>query len=302
MFTLERIESIVNEDIPRQLNKTSITSDRFIKQVMSDKGPRLESMHHEFYNSLKKLSNEEAVQMTIRTCQYSVVSMLDKLFDLLPEEEVGRMAVMDPGEGWTYLYKHLHKMLYSFYGDLYLDFYRYMDHRYAIPAYDQYLLEAAIIKGIKKIKGSIGFLALNKELREIILQPLEISLSTSDPGFFTRVWMTFIENLMSRFLFYADHGEGDEWHVHKLLLYINFNSPGYIDYLTTMFKKVFDKISDNRIRYMQVLETRKHIAQQIVSEGLAFNHAQPTLKSQLDEWFKWEIYYLKRLMQLETTA
>jgi hypothetical protein len=296
---LSSIEFLINEDIPTQLKKSPILSQRFINQVMSRRGPNQLSVDREYLTSLKKAANEEERRTVVRGYQYSIVDMLDKLIQWIPGAEIERMDMLDPDDEGKYVLKHLHQMLYGLYTHIEKDFNRYMDHEYRIPVYSRLLFEASVIDTLVTLKSSPYFRSLDNRLQDIIAEPLELIVSASyDDGLFYHS-KNYLEELAGQLLSFVKKGDNDVWALYNRLQFIDFNNISYVLYLRARFSEECLPTLDHRERYIWLLERRKKIAHQLVEGGISFQPGKKPLKAMLDKWLKWEMYHAKQMMELE---
>jgi len=296
------MEFLINEEIPKQLSKSPILTPRFISQIMSGRGPKLVEMNREFLSSIKNSTNEEATSIAVKACQYSVIPLLDKLMQWLPESEVERIHNLDPDDEGYYLFKHLHELLYCLHFNMERNFYRYMDHEYKIPDYNRYLFKGIIMDALVSIKSSPRFRSLDSRLQHIVVGPLEKVVAASGDEYLTYHSRDYIGRLASQLLGFVKKDDDDVWQLYNRLQYIDFNSSDYIRYLTARFREECTAIKDHRKRYIWLLERRKRIAHQLMQDEASFQAGRRPVKALLDEWLKWEIYYAKRMMDLEMTG
>lgn len=298
---LNHLAFLINEEIPKQLRRSPDLNPRFISQVMSGRFPKLESLDREFLSSLKTATTEETVRIAVKNWQYSIVPLLDKLMQWLPESEVNQMDSLDPDDEGRYLFKFLHQLLYDLHLYLEKDFYRYMDHKYRMPAYSRHLFHGFVIESLVTVKSSPHFRSLDNRLQHVVTGPLE--LSVADAGdYLTYYNRDYIEKLANQLLGFVKRGGDNVWQLYNRLQYIDFNNVDYIRYLTSRFREECTTIASNRERYIWLIERRKKIAHQLVEDGSPFQPGQKPLKTLLDEWLKWEIYYTKRMLDLEMTG
>jgi len=298
---LNHLAFLVNEEIPKQLGKSPILTTRFINQVMFGRFVRLEPLNQEFLSSLKTATTEEAILIAVKNWQYSIVPLMDKLMQWLPESEVNRMDSLDPDDEGRYLFKFLHQLLYDLHLYLEKDFYRYMDHAYRMPAYSRHLFRGSVIASLVTVKSSPHFRSLDNRLQQVVTSPLELSVTDAgdDLTYYNR---DYVQKLSDQLLGFVKKGSDHVWQLYNRLQYIDFNNVDYIRYLMSRFREECTAIANNRERYIWLIERRKKIAHQLVEDGCPFQPGQKPLKTVLDEWLKWEIYYTKRMLDLEITS
>jgi hypothetical protein len=299
MQMLSHITFLINEEIPKQLRKSPVLNPKFIGQVMFGRFPKLESLDKEFLLSVRNSTREETIRIAVKSCQYSIVPLLDKLIQWLPEHEVRRMDILDPDHEGKYLFKFLHRLLYDLHLYLEKSFYQYMDHEYRIPAYSRHLFHEFIVETLVTIKSSPRFRSLNSRLQRIVIGPLELSISTSGEDYLTNCNCAYIEKLASQLLGFVKKGNDSVWRLYNRLQYIDFNSRDYVRFLISRFREECTALSNNKEKYLWLIERRKKIAHQVVEDGTSYQAGQKSLKAVLDEWLKWEIYHTKRLLELE---
>lgn len=296
---LTHLAFLINEEIPRQLRKSPILNPKFIGQVMFSRHPKLEHPEQEFLSSLKNSTNDETIRVAVKSCQYSIVPLLDKLMQWLPDIEVRQMDILDPDPEGRYLFKFLHKLLFDLHLFLEKNFYQYMDDDYKIPAYSRFLFHEFIMRTLVTVKSSPRFRSLDDRLQRIVTAPLEMSVSSPNDDDLTYCNRDYIEKLASQLLGFVKKGNDNVWRLYNRLQYIDFNSADYVRYLTSRFRAETTAIADNRKRYIWLIERRKKIAHQLVENGTSYRSGQQSLKAVLDEWLKWEIYHTKRMLELE---
>lgn len=302
MQMLNHLAFLINEEIPKELRKSPALNPRFISQVMYGRFPKLESLEREFLSSLKNSTKEETVRIAVKSCQYSIVPLLNKLMQWLPEYEVNRMDILDPDEEGKNLFKFLHRLLYDLHLYLEKNFYRYMDDEYKIPAYSRHLFHGFMMETLVTIKCSPRFRSLNRRLQRIVTGPLVRSVSTSGEDYLTYCNRDYVEKLANQLLGFVKKGNDNVWQLYNRLQYIDFNSIDYVRYLMSQFREECTAITNNKERYIWLIERRKKIAHKLVEDGTSFQPGQKSLKAVLDEWLKWEIYYTKRMLDLEMTG
>lgn len=296
---LNHVAFLINEEIPKQLRKSTTLHPKFISQIMFGRFPKLESLDRVFLSSLKNSTKEETIWVAVRSCQYRIVPLLNKLMGWIPENEVRRMDILSPDAEGKHLFKFLHGLLYDLHLYLEKNFYQYMDNEYKIPAYSRHLFHESIMATLVTVKCSPRFRSLDSRLQCIVTAPLELSVSTSGGDRLTYCKRDYIEKLADQLLAFVRTGNDNVWRLYNRLLYINFNSVEYTLYLMSQFREECDAISSNKERYVWLLERRKKIAHQLVENGTSFCVGQRSLKTLLDEWLKWEIYYVKKMLDLE---
>jgi hypothetical protein len=227
------------------------------------------------------------------------VPLLDKLMGWIPENEVRRMDILHPDNDGTHLFKFLHRLLYDLHLYLEKNFYQYMDDGYKIPAYSRHLFHEFIMESLVTVKCSPRFRSLNSRLQRIVTAPLELSVSTSGDDDLTYCNRDYVEKLANQLLSFVRKGNDNVWRLYNRLQYIDFNSVEYVRYLMSQFREASTAITDNREKYVWLIERRKKIAHQLVENGTSFRVGQKSLKALLDEWLKWEIYHTKRMLELE---
>lgn len=299
---LNHLAFLINEEIPKQLRKSPVLNPRFISQVMFGRFPKLESLEREFLSSLRTATKEETIRIAVKSCQYSIVPLLDKLMRWLPEDEVCRMDILDPDDDGKSLFKFLHKLLYDLHLYLEKNFYRYMDDDYKIPAYSRYLFREFIMQTLVTVKSSPRFRSLNGHLQRIVTGPLELSVSTSGDNYLTYCNRDYVEKLANQLLGFVKKGNDNVWRLYNRLQYIDFNSIDYVRYLMSQFREECTAITSNKEKYIWLIERRKKIAHKLVEDGTSFQPSQKSLKAALGEWLKWEIYYTKRMLELEMAS
>jgi len=299
MQILTHVAFLINEEIPKQLRKSHILNPKFISQVMFGRFPRLESLDREFLASLKNTTKEETIRVAVKSCQYSIVPLMDKLMQWLPDNEVTRMDIFDPDDEGKHLFKFLHQLLYDLHLYLEKNFYRYMDDEYKVPAYNRHLFHGFIMETLVTVKISPRFRSLDNRLQRIVTAPLELSVSTSGEDYLTYCNRDYIEALANQLLGFVKKGNDNVWRLYNRLQYIDFNSVDYVRYLVSQFKEECAAITNIKEKYLWLIERRKKIAHQLVENGTSFKIGQKSLKAVLDEWLKWEIYHTKRMLELE---
>lgn len=302
MQMLRRIASLINEDIPKQLEKSPALKERFIAMALTRRGQPLAHMDHEFLELITNSISEERVRVAVKSCQYSIIALLGKLMQWLPEDEFSRMNSLDPDNDRYYLFKFLHQLLYDLHVYVEDNFYRYMDHDCKVPAYGRFLFREFIIKALVTIKCSPRFRSLDNRLQHILAGPLETSLSTSHDVHLTYAGKKYTEALADQLLEFVKRDTDNTWDLYSRLQLIDFNSIEYVRYLTSQFGQECLPFLDHKEKYLWLLERRKKIAHQLVKDDMSFNPGQKSLKAMLDEWIEWEIYYVTRLMALEITS
>ncbi len=296
---LSHVAFLINEEIPKQLRKSSTLHPKFISQIMFGRFPKLESLDRVFLSSLKNSTKEETIRIAVKSCQYSIVPLLDKLMEWLPEDEARRMDIPDPDDGRKRLFKFLHRLLYDLHLYLEKNFYQYMDDEYKIPAYSRHLFHEFIMSTLVTVKCSPRFRSLDSRLQHIVTAPLELSVSVSGDDYLTYCNRDYVEKLANQLLAFVRKGNDNVWRLHNRLQYIDFNSVEYVRYLMSQFREESTAITGNKERYIWLIERRKKIAHQLVENGTSFRVGQKSLKALLDEWLKWEIYHTKRMLDLE---
>ncbi len=299
MHMLSTIEFLINEDIPQQLQRSAILSQRFINQIMSRSGPNQHSINREYLASVRNAANEDELRMVVRDCQYSIVRMLDRLIEWIPGPEVERIDMLDPDDEGKYVFKHLHQVLYGLYMHIEKDYNRYMDHRYRIPAYSRLLFEASVIDTLVALKSSPHFRSLNSRLQYIVTEPLELIVSAPYDEGLSYHSRNYIEALADQLLNFVKKGDDDVWSLYNRLQFIDFNNISYVLYLREKFSEECLPTLSHKEKYVWLLERRKKIAHQLVEDGTSFMPGQKSLKAMLNEWLKWEISHVKRMMELE---
>lgn len=296
---LNHLTFLINEEIPKQLRKSPVLNPRFIGQVMFGRCPKLEHLEREFLSSLKNSTKEETIRAAVKSCQYSIVPLLDKLIQWLPDIEVRQMDILEPDPEGKYLFKFLHKLLYDLHLYLEKNFYQYMDDEYKMPAYSRHLFHEFIMQTLVTVKSSPRFRSLDSRLQRIVTAPLEMSVSSSNDDYFRYCNRDYVEKLANQLLMFVKKGNDNVWRLYNRLQYIDFNSADYVRYLISQFRAETAAITDNRKRYIWLIERRKKIAHQLVENGTSYRSGQQSLKAVLDEWLKWEIYHTKRILELE---
>lgn len=296
---LNHLAFLINEEIPKQLRRSSVLDPKFVNQTMFGRFPKLESLDREFLSSIKNSTKEETIRIAVKHCQYSIVPLLDKLMKWIPENEVRRMDILIPDNEGKHLFKFLHRLLYDLHLYLEKNFYQYMDDEYKIPAYSRHLFHEFIMETLVTVKCSPRFRSLNSRLQRIVTTPLELSVSTSGDDYLTPCNRDYVEKLAHQLLAFARKGNDNVWRLYNRLQYINFNSVEYVRFLMSEFREESNAIADNRERYVWLIERRKKIGHQLVENGTSFRAGQQSLKAVLDGWLKWEIYHTKRMLDLE---
>ena len=297
---LNHIAFLINEEIPKQLRKSPVLNPRFVSQIMFGRFHKLESLDRKFLASFKNSTEEEAIRTAVKSCQYSIVPLMDKLIQWLPDNEIGRMDILDADEEGKHLFKFLHQLLYDLHLYLEKNFYRYMDDEYNVPAYSRYLFHGFIMETLVTIKSSPRFRSLDSRLQRIVTAPLELSVSTAGNDYLSYSNRDYVEALANQLLGFVKKGNDDVWRLYNRLQYIDFNSVEYVRYLISRFREECAAITSIREKYLWLIARRKKIAHQLVEEGTSFHSRQKSLKAVLDEWLKWEIYHTKRMLELET--
>lgn len=296
---LSHVAFLINEEIPKQLRRSPVLHPKFINQIMFGRFPKLESLDRVFLSSLKNSTKEETIRIAVKSCQYSIVPLMDKLMGWLPENEVRRMDILDRDDRGSQLFKFLHRLLYDLHLYLEKNFYEYMDDEYKIPAYSRHLFYEFVMETLVTLKCSPRFRSLNSRLQRIVTAPLELSVSPSGDNDLSYCNRDYIEKLANQLLAFVKKGNDNVWRLHNRLQYIDFNSVEYVRYLTSQFREEIACITGNKERYVWLIERRKKIAHQLVENGTSFRVGQTPLKALLDEWLKWEIYHTKRMLDLE---
>lgn len=296
---LNHLAFLINEEIPRQLRKSPILNSKFISQVMYGRYPKLEHPEQEFLSSLKNSTNEETIRIAVRSCQYSIVPLMDKLIQWLPELEVRQMENLDPDPEGRHLFKFLHKLLFDWHLFLEKNFCQYMDDDYKMPAYSRFLFHDFIMQTLVTVKSSPRFRSLDDRLQRIVTAPLEMSVSSPDENDLSYCNRNYIKKLGNQLLGFVKKGNDDVWRLYNRLQYIDFNSADYVRYLISRFRAETSAITDNRKRYIWLVERRKRVAHQLVENGTSYRSGQQSLKAVLGEWLKWEIYHTRRMLELE---
>lgn len=302
MYLLHEMDFLVNREIPKQLSKSPILSQKFINQVVSQKGPTEAEVDREFLLSLRASVNEEAIRASVRAFQYSLVPLMNKLIKWIPESEINRMDILDPDDDGRYVLKHLHQVLYNLHQHMEKNFYRYMDHEYRIPTYDRLLFREFILDTMVVIKTSPRFRSLDNRLQSIVTDPLETAISTSVDDHITYSGKKYTKALASQLLDFVKEGSDEVWRLYNRLQYIDFNSMDYVRYLNWQFSEECNTITDYKAKYVWLIERKKQIAQQLVEDGLSFLPGQKPLKTRLNEWLKWEVFHVRKMLKLEMAS
>jgi len=296
---LDHLTFLIDEEIPRQLRKSLILNPKFIGQVMFGRYSKLEYLERKFLSSLKNSTKEETIRIAVKSCQYSIVPLLDKLMQWLPDIEVRQMDILEPDPEGKYLFKFLHKLLYDLHLFLEKNFHQYMDDDYKMPAYSRHLFREFIVQTLVTVKSSPRFRSLDSRLQRIVTAPLEMSISSPNDDYLTYCNRDYVEKLANQLLMFVKKGNDNVWRLYNRLQYIDFNSVEYVRYLTSQFRAEITAITDNRKRYIWLIERRKKVAHQLVEIGTSYRSGQQSLKAELDEWLKWEIYHTKRMLELQ---
>ncbi|PSL28123.1 hypothetical protein CLV42_10842 [Chitinophaga ginsengisoli] len=297
---LNHIAFLINEEIPKQLRRSPVLNPRFVSQVMFGRFHKLESLDRKFLTSLKNSTEEETIRSAVKSCQYSIVPLMDKLIQWLPDNEVRRMDILDPDDEGKHLFKFLHQLLYDLHLYLEKNFYRYMDDEYNVPAYSRHLFQGFIMETLVTVKSSPRFRSLDSRLQRIVTAPLELSVSTAGNDYLSYGNRDYVAALANQLLGFVKRGNDNVWRLYNRLQYIDFNSVDYVRYLIFRFREECAAITNIREKYLWLIARRKKIAHQLVEEGTSFHNRQKSLKAVLDEWLKWEIYHTKRMLELET--
>lgn len=297
---LSTIEFLIHEEIPKQLKKSSVLSQKLINQIMSGKHPSRFEVSKDYLSSLKRSTNERELKEAVRTCQYSIAPMLDKLIQWIPESELNRMDTIDPDDDGKYVFKHLHQLLFDLYMYIETNFSRYMDHEYSVPAYNRILFTTRTMDTLVALKSSPRFRSFDHCLQNIVLKPLV--LIVEGDIHLTYRSRNYAERLAGQLLGLIKKDNDDVWQLYNRLQYIDFNSMEYVGYLTSRFSEECLPTISHKEKYIWLLERRKKIAHQLVEDGISFLPDQKPLKVMLDEWLKWEIYHVKRMIELEMTT
>jgi hypothetical protein len=297
---LNQIEYLINEDIPAQLKKSPMLSQRFISQAVNGRMDKPVALDREFLSLIKQSTNEETIRIAVRDWQYRIVSLLDKLVQWLPENEVCTLSVPEPEEDPYYLFKYLHRLLYGLHHFMEKRFFRYIDQECKIPAYSVFLRQTYVTDVLDTIRSSPRFRALDTCLQQVVSGPLEMAISPSaDDDLTFRDW-DYVVMLAKQLLEFVDKGNDDVCRLHNRLQYIDFNSHDYLSYLTAQLSEECSAITNHKERYIWLIERRKNSAHQLVEGNLSYQTGTQSLKAMLDEWLQWEIYYAKKMMALET--
>ncbi len=83
-----------------------------------------------------------------------------------------------------------------------------------------------------------------------------------------------------------------------VLIAMNFNSPDYIHILINRFFNQLNKIETPSQKLSEILLYFKEYSQLNLNEKITFDASQQNIKTVLDNWFKHEIAYLERQMEL----
>lgn len=299
-MNLDYLEYFINVEIPKQLRKSPVFSRKTLDTISLGRVTGDENMDREFVKKLSQLPNEDALRTAVRACQYTITPLLDKLMQWIPEEHITRMYSSDKKEDRYWAFKYLHQQLYDLHTHLESNFGRYIDQAYKLPAYDLYLFQEFIIGKLVVVKSSPQFRSLDNHLQQIVIRPLEISASANADNALTYRGRRYAEKLADELTSFVKGGEEDVWELYNRLQFIDFNSADYVRYLTAQFTGQYALISSYREKYIWLIDLRKKIAHQLVRDGISLKPGQRSLKEMLDEWLKWEIYYVKRMMELET--
>ena len=299
-MNLDRLEYLINVEIPRHLTNPSVPSKKALSSLVSGRTGFPDSIDRELIKKLTQLPNEDALRTAVRAFQYTITPLLDKLIQWMPEEQLHQIDSFDKKEDEYWLFKYLHQQLYELHAHLEKNFSQYIDQAYKLPAYDLYLFREFIIDKLVVVKSAPHFRALDNHLQQIVIRPLEISAAITSDGELSYRKRNYAEKLVKELTGFVKEGEEDVWALYNRLQYIDFNSTTYVRYLIAQFSGQYATIISYREKYIWLIDLRKKIAHQLVRDGISLKPGQRPLKERLDEWLKWEIYYVKRMMELET--
>lgn len=301
MYNLTYLEFLINEDIAKQLQKTGVFSQHFINRRIAVDSWRHANLAAQLLSVVKNSTNEEAIRIIVRSTQYSIVAMTDKLIQWLPDGEIEWMNTYNAEDETNNTLKYLHKVLYDLFVYLEVNFFRYMDHECKLPAYSKYLHRIAVIDALVTIKISPVFRSLDIELQKIVMAPLESTMAPAANIPLTYTRRNYTVRLADELVKFVKGEKGDVWQLHTRMQFIDFNSKEYVTYLTAQFTAAYANYSNTQ-QYMWLIAQRKKIAHLLVEDGISFLTDQQPLKILLDNWFKWEIYYIRQMMALETAG
>ncbi|QHS63152.1 hypothetical protein [Chitinophaga agri] len=301
MYNFSHLAFLINEDIPKQLHKTNVLSNHFINRIITPGAWKRANLDMQLLSTVKSAPNEEAIRIAIRSTQYDIVALTDKLIQWLPDGESEWMHNYSPGDETGNTFKYLHKVLYDLFVYMEANFPRYMDREYRLPAYSKHLHSIQVIDALVTVKISPLFRSLDSRLQQIVLAPLEEAILPAPDAPLTYNRRHYTARLARELVRFVRDENGDEKQLHDRLQCIDFNCKEYIGYLTTQFAATYAN-SNIREQYIWLITQRKRTAHLLVEDGISFMADQQPLKIHLDNWFKWEIYYIRQLMQLETAG
>lgn len=278
----------------------------FVDSITCEDDEQIEDLLRKETLKLRRLIQQQVfsahtkseAELFVRNCHVSITMMLGQSFENLenisnPQSPAARITKL--------LIQHFEELISLIEGRfaMYLSLDEYVPKTYFQLAQKELALR------LRKLKNKIAINSPFKIPFEIIVNKLNRFLNTNEFEkttsykniIYKKKLITEVEKVEFKVEEFQSYTKLDE-----VLIYMNFNSVEYINYLISIIKKRIGNLITPEEKSKQLYLLHKSFNQLYKKPGAAYNQNFHSIELLLNNWFTQELEYLEKIRVTETTA
>lgn len=281
---IERLNRLIHTTVEKI--KTETVNLETIRDHSSEVKAELKSY---LLNSSQAVKTERELEILVQECQAEIITLLDQLnalieiFKISSQLQILEVLRNDLRDTLTYIENRYSK---------------YFNLNERVPTCYLKLIQSDLQKATRRIKRYLNNAVGKAELFDILEAPVK-SLVRRRATFKELIYLKNLystsEDLISRGM--QQYAEQD---IYDFLVYMNFNSYGFITYYINMISVEVNALHDSLARVERLSYHLKRINQMHVKPGVALREKVVSVKEQVSNWISEELYFIEKKQRLLT--
>lgn len=292
-YTLEWLDSMISVSLnPAKTNVSEITDDQLKAVVlkMIEEKDRLQSL---LKNHVFRLTKEKQIELFLKKYHSALVILLDQA----SENDRSIPATQS-------LLKKLTSDIIICLNELLslieVRFSNYFCLNERVPVTYLLVTKKELKLRIDKVKLKLSGQITNNGIGDLVFRYLYSFINSKGNYFITFQEMLYVKELLKELEGLEDSGDKKYNYssLDVLLIYLNFNSKDYLNYLTHTIADKINAHEDIAVKMDCLLYHFKEFNQMHRKVGIALYPQQVDLKELISNWFTQEIFYLEKKLHL----
>lgn len=293
-YTLEWLDSLITVSLNSAKTNVSAITDEQIKAVVSRMAEEKDRLQSLLKNHVFGLTNEKRIELFLKKYHSALIILLDQASENHRSIPAKRSVLKQFTKEIVTCLDELLSFIEVRFSDYFC-----LDER--VPVTYLSVIKKELKLRIDKVKLKLSRQTVDDRITDIVFSYLYSFIDSPKDNYpVTFQKVLYIKEVLKELE--ALESFEDKKHIYSsldvLLIYLNFNSNDYLNYLTQI---ISDKINDHEIITAKMdclLFHFKEFNQIHRKAGIALHPQQVDLKEEFSNWFTQEIFYLEKKLHL----